>query len=98
MPINVPSGRTVVFTAVFFDTSEAVTVPSSATITVTYPDAASPLTLISCAIGMTAAGDFFTASWSSSVAALGLSSFSAAAPGQVTAAPGATGTLRVISP
>ncbi len=95
MPINVPSGRTVVFTAVFFDTAEAVTVPTSATLTVTYPPDASPLTLVSCAIAMTAAGSFFTASWSSSVAALGLSSFAAAAPGQVTAAPGATGILRI---
>lgn len=95
MPFNVPTGRTVVFTAVFFDTSEAVTVPSSATLTVTYPLSSSPLTMTSCSIDMTAAGDFFTASWSSSVAALGLSSFSAAAPGQVTAAPGSAGTLRI---
>lgn len=95
MPINVPSGRTVVFTAVFFDTSEAVTVPSSATLTVTYPLDQSGITLVSCAIAMTAAGDFFTATWSSSVAALGMSSYSAAAPGQVTAAPGSAGELRI---
>lgn len=95
MPINVPSGRTVVFTAVFFDTNEAVAVPSSATLTITYPTAADRLTFVSCAIAMTSVGEFFTASWESSAAALGLSSFSAAAPGQVTAAPGATGTLRI---
>lgn len=95
MPYSIPSGRQVIFTAVFFDTDEAITVPSSATLTVTYPLAADSTTLTSCSIAMTAAGDFFTASWSSSVAALGLSSFAAAAPGQVTAAPGAAGTLRI---
>lgn len=94
MPINVPSGRTVTFTAVFFDTLEAVTAPTSATLTVTYLPVNS-LTAVSCAIDMTAVGEFFTASWSSSVAALGLSSFSAAAPGQVTSAPGSAGTLRI---
>lgn len=95
MPINVPSGRTVVFTAVFFDTSEVVTVPSSATLTITYPTAADRLTYVSCAIDMTATGDFFTCSWESSAAALGLSSYSAAAPGQVTSAPGSAGELRI---
>lgn len=97
MPINATIGQTIVFTAVFFDTSNAVTVPSSATITVTYPPSSNSLTTVSCAIDMTTAGSFFTASWSSSVAAGGLSSYSAAAPGQVTGAPGATGTLRLKS-
>lgn len=96
MPYNVLTGRSVVFSAVFFDSDEAVTVPSSATITVTYPPSSNSLTTVSCDIAMTASGNFFTATWASSVAALGLSSYSAAAPGQVTAAPGATGTLRLI--
>jgi hypothetical protein len=97
MPINATIGQSIVFTAVFFDTAEAVTVPSSATITVTYPPSANSLTTVSCSIGMTAAGNFFTATWASSVAALGLSSYSVSAPGQVTPAAGATGTLRLIS-
>lgn len=97
MPFNAPLGRTIVFTAVFYDTDEDVTVPSSATMTVNYPASSSPITIVSCSIDMSAAGNFFTATWASSVAALGLSSFSVAAPGQVTAAPGATGTLRLIS-
>lgn len=97
MPFNSPLGRTIVFTTVFYGTDEAVTVPTSATMTVTYPLSSNPLTAASCAIPMSAAGSFFTASWSSSVAALGLSSFSVSAPGQVTAAPGSAGTLRLIS-
>jgi len=97
MPFNAPLGRSIVFTAVFYDSAEAVTVPTSATMTVTYPPSSNSLTTASCAIGMTAAGNFFTATWASSVAALGLSSFAATAPGQVTGAPGSTGTLRLIS-
>lgn len=95
MPINVTIGQSIVFTAVFFDTSEAVTVPSSATIIVNYPPSSNSLTTVSCAIDMTAAGSFFTATWASSVAALGLSSYSVSAPGQITPAPGSTGTLRL---
>jgi hypothetical protein len=97
MPINAPLGRSIVFTAVFFDTSDAVTVPTSATMTVTYPPSSNSITTVSCSIGMTAIGNQFTATWASSVAALGNSSYSASAPGQAAAAPGSAGTLRLIS-
>jgi hypothetical protein len=97
MPFSARLGRSIVFTAVFYDPAEVVTVPSSATMTVTYPLSSNSLTTVSCAIDMAAAGNFFTATWASSVAALGLSSFSITAPGQVPTAPGATGTLRLIS-
>jgi hypothetical protein len=95
MPISAPQGRSIVFTAVFFDTSDVVTVPSSATMTVTYPPSSNNITTVSCTIGMTAIGNQFTTTWASSVAAIGLSSYSATAPGQVTAAPGSAGTLRL---
>jgi hypothetical protein len=95
MPINAPQGRSIVFTAVFFDTSSAVTVPTSATMTVTYPLSSNSITTTSCSISMTAIGNQFTATWGSSVAALGLSSYAATAPGQVTGAPGSAGTLRL---
>jgi len=95
MPINAPQGRSIVFTAVFFDTSNVVTVPTSATMTVTYPPSSNSITTASCSIDMTAVGQQFTATWASSVAALGLSSYAATAPGQVTGAPGSTGTLRL---
>jgi hypothetical protein len=94
MPFNVTSGSTVVFTVVFFDANGAVTVPTSATITVTYPLSSDPLTTTSCSIGMTAVGDFFTATWGSGVAALGKSSATAIAPGITSADPQ---TLRIIS-
>jgi len=95
MPFSAPQGRQIVFTAVFYDTSQAVTVPTSATLTVTYPPSSNSLATVSVALNMSAAGSFFTASWASSVAAAGLSSFAATAPGQVTGAPGSTGTLRL---
>lgn len=97
MPHNAPQGQSITFTAMFFDASAVLTVPTSATLTVTYPMVSSPLTLTSCSIAMTAAGDFFTATWASSVAALGLSSYAASAPGLVSGSSGSTGTLRLIS-
>lgn len=95
MPINASLGSTVEFTVVFFDSTGVLTVPSSATLTVTYPPSSNSITTASCVVGMSAAGNFFTATWGSGVAALGLSSYSIAAPGQATAT---TGTLRLISP
>lgn len=94
MPINARLGSTLEFTVEFFDSSNVLTVPSSATLTITYPLAANSLTLVSCAIGMTPAGSFFTAIWGSGVAALGLSSYSISAPGQATPT---AGTLRLLS-
>ncbi len=94
MPINVTLGSTVKFTVEFFDSNQILTVPTSATITVTYPLSSANLTLVSCAIPMTQVGSFFTATWGSGVAALGLSSYSVSAPGQASPT---TGTLRVLS-
>lgn len=94
MPFNVTQGSTVQFTVEFFDSTNVLTVPTSATITVTYPQAGNSVTLVSCVISMSPVGNFFTATWGSGVAALGLSSFSVNAPGQVTPT---AGTLRLIS-
>lgn len=94
MPINVTIGSTVKFTVEFFDSNQILTVPTSATLTITYPISSDSLTIVSCAISMTPAGSFFTATWGSGAAALGLSSYSVSAPGQI--AP-TTGTLRILS-
>ncbi len=96
MPINKPVGQPVTFTATFFDASNVLTVPSSATLTIVYPPASASLTTVSCSIAMSQTGSFFTATWASSVAAAGLSSYSVAGPGQVTNASGSAGTLRLI--
>lgn len=94
MPINATLGSTIGFSVVFFDTTGAVTVPSSATLTVTYPPSSNSLTTLSCAIGMSPSGSFFTATWGSGVAALGISTVSVNAPGQASPT---TGTLRLVS-
>lgn len=96
MPINKTIGDAVTFVVEFFS-SGVLTVPSSADLTVTYPPSSNSITTASCTIGMTAAGNLFTATWSSSVAALGLSSYTASAPGITSGASGTTGTLRLIS-
>jgi hypothetical protein len=96
MAHNAPLGQSITFTAMFFDSAAVLTVPSSATLTVTYPPSSNSLTTVSCDIAMTAVGDFFTATWASSVAALGLSSYAASAPGLVSGSSGSTGTLRII--
>lgn len=95
MPYNATLGSTVGFTVVFFDTSSNITVPTSATLTVTYPPSSNNLTTVSCSIGMTATGNYFTATWGSGVASYGLSSYAATAPGIPSSAPGTAGTLRL---
>lgn len=94
MPINVATGSTVEFTVTFFDTANVITVPTSATMTVTYPPSSNSLTLVSCSFGLTPVGSFFVGTWATSVAALGNSSYAASAPGQASPT---TGTLRITS-
>jgi hypothetical protein len=97
MPINVVTGSTVGFTVVFFSTASGqsvMTVPSSATLTVTYPLSSNSIVTGTASIGMTPSGSFFTATWGSGVAALGITNYSVSAPGQATAT---TGSLRIIS-
>lgn len=96
MTINKRLGDTIAFTALF-QSSGVLTVPSSATMTITYPPSSNSLTTSSCAIAMAASGNYFTATWASSVAAFGLSSYTASAPGLVAGSSGSTGTLRLIS-
>lgn len=96
MPINKPLGQPVTFTAEFFDASNVLSVPSSATLTIVYPPSSASLTTVSCSITMTPTGSFFTATWASSVAAAGLSSYSVSSPSQVVNATGSAGTLRLI--
>jgi hypothetical protein len=94
MQVNVTIASTVVFTVTFFTSAGVLTVPPSATITITYPLSSNSLTTTSCAVGMTASGSFFTASWATAVAALGITNYSVSAPGQTTAT---TGQLRLTS-
>ena len=97
MPTNYPLGQTVPFTALFWDANgNLLTNVTSATLTINYPLVSNSLTITSCSIGMSQSGNTFTASWASSVAAAGLSSYSVAAPGLASNAPGNAGTLRLM--
>ena len=94
MPINVTTGSTVQFTVEFFDSTNVLTVPTSATLTVTYPLSSNSIVTTTATISMSPSGSFFTATWGSAVAALGITTYSISAPGQASAT---TGTLRLIS-
>jgi len=72
------------------DANGNTTVPSSATLTITYRTTSA--VAASTTIGMSQAGSFFIATWGSGVAALGNANYSITAPGQATAT---TGTLRL---
>lgn len=95
MPFNAVQGSTIRFTAAFFNASQVVIVPSSASITISYPMSSNNLTVTSCSIGMTPNGQFFTATWASGVAALGLSNYSVRAEGLAVPV---TGVLRLVTP
>jgi hypothetical protein len=82
MPINATLGSTIVFTVTFFSSTGAVTVPSSASMTITYPPSSNSLTIVSCTITLSQIGSFFTATWQSGVAALGIATVSANGTGQ----------------
>jgi hypothetical protein len=94
MPFNITSGSTVEFTVEFFSSANTLTVPTSATLTVTYPLSSNSLATTTATIGMSPSGNFFTATWGSGVAALGLTTFSISGAGQASPT---TGTLRIHS-
>lgn len=94
MPFSASLGSTVQFTVVFFDANSVITIPTSATLTITYPPSSNNLTSVSCSIPMSPAGQYFTATWGSGVSYYGDANFSISGAGQATPT---TGTLRLIS-
>lgn len=94
MPINATLGSTIVFTVEFFSSANVMTVPSSATLTITYPMSSNSLVTTTTTVGMSQSGNFFTATWGSGVAALGITNYSVTAPGQASAT---IGQLRLTS-
>jgi hypothetical protein len=82
MTYNVTSGSTVNFTVEFLDSNGNTTIPSSATLTITYTTVAGSTTFT--VISMTQSGSFFVGTWGTGVAAIGAALYSITAPGQVT--------------
>lgn len=81
MPYNITSGSTIEFTVEFLDSDGNITVPTSATLVVTYTNTAGSSAIDT--VALSAAGSFFTGTWGSGVSALGRADYSVTAPGQV---------------
>ena len=81
-PTNIEQGNSVVFGVEFFDASGFTSVPSSASMTVAYTNTSnSPQT---DSVTLNRQNLFFTGSWSSISAALGLATYTAIANSSVT--------------
>lgn len=92
-PFNIEQGNSALFTVEFFDTNGFTSVPSSASMTVTYINASAATQVDTVALSQVNAA-FFNGTWSSTSAALGLATWAATASSSVS--PLAQGQLRVI--
>lgn len=93
-PVNITQGNSAFFTAEFYDSGGALSVPSGATLSITYTNTGNASQTDS--ISMSLAGSFYTATWPSTSAALGLAPWTITATGNSTAAQ--LGIIRVITP
>jgi hypothetical protein len=91
-PFNIEQGNSVVFGVEFFDASGFTSVPSSASMTVAYTNTSNVTQTDSFTLNRQ--NLFFTGSWSSTSAALGLATYTAIANSSVS--PIANGQLRII--
>jgi len=93
-PVNITQGNTAEFVAEFFDSNKVVTIPSGATLVVSYTNinnASQTDTVI-----MTQVAANYLATWSSTNAALGLANWSVTAT--ALSSPSQIGQLRIIDP
>jgi len=90
-PFNIEQGNTANFVVEFFDVNGLLSVPSTPGMTVTYTNTsyATQTDVVSLSLN----GAFFTGTWSSTSAALGIATWSTTAPSSVQVA---TGQIRVI--
>lgn len=93
MPININQGNSAKFVVQFLNPAGAQVNPSSAAVTIVYKIAG---VTNSATIGLSASGSFWTATWSSAGADLGLVDWSVAS--NVTTNPAQIGQLRIIDP
>lgn len=93
MTTNIKFGNTAQFVAEFLDVNGALTVPTAATLNITYPTG---LTTTSTSISMTLQNSFYTATWSSSVSSLGIAPWAITSVGSTISQ--AQGLLRIITP
>ena len=91
-PVNIEAGNTANFCVEFLDTTGAITVPSTCNFTIAYTNLSNAATTQT--ITMTQSNSFFTGSWSSTSAALGLATWQVTMAGSTTVQ--ATGQLRIL--
>lgn len=92
MPFNVSRGDVVGFSIEFRDADDNITIPSSATLSITYPALTGGTAVATVSLTR---GLVFTGTWDSSVSDLGIATVSVLGAGQ--ASPTTT-TLRLIYP
>ena len=91
-PINIQQGNSANFTVEFLSSLNELTVPSSAYIHISYTNLSA--SSVSEDFDLTENNSFFTGTWSSTSAALGLATWIAYAAGSTTGQ--ATGQLRIV--
>ncbi len=91
-PVNITFGNSANFVAEFLDSDGNITAPSSGTITVAYTNASNASQTDT--VSLTATGSFFTGTWSSTSASIGLATWSLYSSTGTTAVQ--TGIIRVI--
>jgi hypothetical protein len=93
-PTNLTQGNSAFFTAEFFDSNGNLTIPSGATLQITYTNInnASQTDTVT----LSAVNSYFTGTWSSTSASYGLAPWSIFATGNSTAAQ--MGIIRVVDP
>lgn len=91
-PINIQQGNSAEFTIEFLSSTGTLTVPSSANLTVSYTDLSN--NAIVDTVGLTNTNSFFTGTWPSVSAALGLAIWNVTAAGSTVSQ--SVGQLRII--
>lgn len=93
-PFNLNYGNSAFFTAEFYDSNGILTIPAGATLSVTYTNINNASQTDS--LSMSLLNSFYTATWSSTNAALGLAPWTITALGASSASQ--IGIIRVIDP
>lgn len=93
-PVNIQYGNSAFFTAEFYDSNGLLTVPSGATLSITYTNINNVSQTDTLAMSLS--NSFYTCTWSSSSAALGLALWTVIAAGVSSASQ--LGVIRVIDP
>lgn len=93
MPTNITRGRTAQFIVEFIDASGTLVTPSSGQLTINY---AANFISQQAVVDLSLSGSFWTGSWDSSPADLGIATWSVSSP--LTTSPAQVGELNIIDP